>query len=114
MPRLLIGLVVVVAMLCGCSMAGEPPPHAMVERAYFECVESHSLQGGIFGKGPLRRFGPVPGDCSEAQWKRISREEFKSLATAWYGIDWTSEIPFFSHGPAVRHSDASASASSSK
>jgi len=86
----------------------------MIELAYFECVESHSLQGGIFGKGPLRRFGPVPGDCAKAQWKRISRGEFKSLATAWYGVDWTSEAPFFSRGPDASRSDAGASAAISK
>ena len=96
------------------ALAGEPPPHGMIELAYFECVESHSLQGGIFGKGPLRRFGPVPGDCAKAQWKRISRGEFKSLATAWYGVDWTSEAPFFSRGPAASQSDAGASAAISK
>lgn len=67
----------------------------MIEEAYFECPKTRSLQGGIFGKGPLRRFGPVTGGCRAAEWKRISRVEFKAKAVGWYGVDWSREIPFF-------------------
>lgn len=82
------------------SGAGELPHHWRVEEAYFACAASHSLQGGIFGKGPVRRFGPRPGACAAAEWSRISLAEFKALATSWYGIDWQVDIGFFSREPA--------------
>jgi hypothetical protein len=75
--------------------AGDPPPHKMIEEAYFACATSRTLQGGIFGKGPLRKFGPQPGACSTEQWRRISRDEFKSLASEWHKIDWSTDMPFF-------------------
>jgi len=84
------------------AIAGEQPPHTAIEEAYFECTASQSLQGGIFGKGPLRKFGPQPGACSAKQWQRVSREQFKERATQWYGANWEAEIPFFkasSNGP---------------
>jgi hypothetical protein len=77
------------------AAAGESPARKMIEEAYFECAASRSLQGGIFGKGPLRKFGPQPGDCSSSQWKRISRAEFKVRASQWHGADWNADIPFF-------------------
>jgi hypothetical protein len=76
-------------------LAGELPPHQMIEEAYFSCSASRSLQGGIFGKGPLRKFGPQPGQCSANQWRRIKRSEFKALASKWHGVDWSKDIPFF-------------------
>jgi hypothetical protein len=76
--------------------AGDRPPHRMIEEAYFVCEPSRSLQGGIFGKGPLRAFGPLPGGCSATEWRRLTRDEFKSRATEWYAKDWGTEIPFFS------------------
>jgi len=77
------------------AIAGEHPPHMAVEEAYFECLASKSLQGGIFGKGPLRKFGPQPGTCSEKQWQKVSREQFKIRATQWCGTNWERDIPFF-------------------
>jgi hypothetical protein len=77
------------------AVAGEAPPNKMIEEAYFECAASRSLQGGIFGKGPLRKFGPQPGECLSSQWKRISRTEFKARASQWHSVDWNTDIPFF-------------------
>jgi hypothetical protein len=71
------------------------PTALLAEEAYFECPTSRSLQGGIFGKGPIRRFGPSPASCSGSEWQRISREDFKAKATQWYGKNWEVEIPFF-------------------
>ena len=76
--------------------AGENPRHMAVEQAYFECTASRSLQGGIFGKGPLRTFGPQPGQCSADAWRRVDRATFKARAGEWYGVDWSKDIPFFS------------------
>jgi hypothetical protein len=92
MHRLAFSLLVVPALACG----SELPPHKMIEEAYFVCEPSRSLKGGIFGKGPLRSFGPSPGSCAASEWRRVTREEFKSRATDWYAKDWTAEIPFFS------------------
>ena len=82
------------------AMAGERPPHLMIEEAYFVCLPSHTLQGGIFGKGPIRKFGPQPGACAEIEWRRISREQFKDLAVQWYAVAWERDIPFFSRASA--------------
>ncbi|MDR2710029.1 MAG: hypothetical protein LBB65_01615, partial [Burkholderiales bacterium] len=49
----------------------EPPPHLMIERAFFKCETSHSLEGGNFGKGPTKRFGPERPPCTSLEWKRI-------------------------------------------
>jgi hypothetical protein len=77
------------------ALAGDRPPALLAEEAYFECPASRSLQGGVFGKGPVRRFGPSPATCSGNGWQRITREDFKAKATRWYGKDWEAEIPFF-------------------
>lgn len=86
------------ALACALAMAGEhePPPHAMIELAYFKCEASRNLEGGIYGKGPFKRFGPERSSCSSSEWKRISRAEFKQLATEWHGQRWHNEIPFWS------------------
>jgi hypothetical protein len=67
----------------------------MAEEAYFVCPASRTLQGGIFGKGPIRKFGAQPGDCHSREWLRISRQEFKAKASEWYGVNWERDIPFF-------------------
>jgi hypothetical protein len=67
----------------------------MIEHAYFKCAASKGLEGGIYGKGPFMRFGPNPAPCSSSEWIRISRLEFKSLATEWYGKNWGQEIPWW-------------------
>jgi hypothetical protein len=71
------------------------PPHKMIERAYFKCEASKNLEGGIYGKGPFKRFGPEASACSNQDWVRISHEEFKALATQWYGVNWDNEIPWW-------------------
>ena len=92
----LIKTIVAIAILCPLnSWAGENPPYKMIEMAYFKCEASRNLEGGIYGKGPLKRFGPEESACTQKQWVRISREEFKGLATQWYGQDWDSEIPWW-------------------
>ena len=77
------------------AVAAEPPPHKLIEESYFLCPASRTMQGGIFGKGPLRKHGPQPGQCKKAEWRSITRAEFKTLATQWYGVDWSRDIEFF-------------------
>jgi hypothetical protein len=79
-------------LLSGCATA---PPHGKVEIAYFECPESRTLEGGIYGKDMVRHFGPDPGLCQSSDWVRITRAQFKDLATAWYGVDWSKEGPWW-------------------
>src|SRR5215468_10239197 len=77
-------------LVVGCS---SDPPHQLIENTYFKCTESKSLEGGIYGKGPFLRLGPHPAACSSSKWERVSRKEFKALATEWYGKDWCNAIP---------------------
>jgi hypothetical protein len=79
------------------SFAGEhePPPHKMIELAYFKCEASRNIEGGIYGKGPFKRFGPEKSACSSSERVPIQHEEFKRLATEWYGYDWSKEIPWW-------------------
>ena len=67
-----------------------------MEYAFYKCVASRSLEGGIYKKGPFRRFGRDPPTCSTTQWERIERDEFKRLATEWHGKQWEAEILFWS------------------
>ena len=77
--------------VCVAACASSEPKHDMIEQAYFKCDSSRSLEGGIYGKGPFLRFGPDPSACSSAQWVRITRGQFKNLASGWYGKDWSQE-----------------------
>jgi hypothetical protein len=75
----------------------EDPPHKMIDQAFFKCDASKNLEGGIYGKGPFKRFGPKQSQCSKDEWVKISKEEFKTLAEKWYGFDRSHEIPYWVH-----------------
>ena len=70
------------------------PPHKSIDHRYWKCNESRSLEGGIYGKGPFKKFGP-PGSCARDAWIELSQSEFMALASEWYGFDWSNEIPFW-------------------
>jgi hypothetical protein len=73
----------------------EPPPHAMIEQAYYYCNRCDSLEGGNYGKGPFKSLpGKGKTECVH-DWKTISHQEFKKLATEKHGVDWSKEIPFW-------------------
>jgi hypothetical protein len=80
-------------LLSATACSSDPP--RMIEQAYFKCTASRSLEGGIYGKGPFMRFGPRPASCTSSAWVRISHSEFKTLATQWYGRDWSQETSFW-------------------
>jgi hypothetical protein len=68
-------------------------PHStyVVYEGYFKCESRKSLEGGIYGKGPLKEFGPRY--CRG--WVMIDRKEFKQLATKWCGVNWQHEIDWW-------------------
>jgi hypothetical protein len=79
------------------SSKDQPPKHGMIEEAYFCCDKCHTLEGGIWGKGPKKFFaGPGKKSCVH-QWRRITRDEFKALAVKLYGFNWKSETWFWTH-----------------
>lgn len=81
--------------IVACAGKHEPPPHQMIELAYFKCEASRNIEGGIYGKGPFKRFGPEGSACSSSAWTPIDHEEFKRLAIDWYGYDWRNEGPWW-------------------
>lgn len=66
-----------------------------VEEAYFSCAKCGSLVGGIFGKGPIRKYDSDNASRCVHDWQRTSRIEFQALTTDRFGVDWSNEIPFF-------------------
>ncbi len=85
-------LAAILTALTACSTG---PSHAAIDHKYFKCDKSRNLEGGIYGKGPFKSFGPGKADCATSEWVEIDKAEFKRLATSWYGVDWSKEIPFW-------------------
>jgi len=75
----------------------QPPAFPMIVQKYYVCRKHRILKGGIFGKGPLRTFADENGQswCWRDEWEEIDRKTFKMLASKWYGVDWSDEIPFW-------------------
>ena len=75
----------------------QPPAFGLIVEKYYVCKEHRILEGGIFGKGPTRKFSKTNGKswCSRNEWEEIDRKTFKKLATEWYGVDWSDEIPYW-------------------
>lgn len=74
----------------------EEPEHKLVELNYHYCPLDNALRGGIWNKGPFKKFGPNPSLCEKEEWELVSRLRFKELATKYYEVDWTKEINFWS------------------
>lgn len=87
----LVAMVVLALFLW--SSLKQPPAHALIVEKYYVCQTHQALHGGIFGKGPTKRFFPPDGRqwCWRWEWKEIGKEEFKLLASKWYGADWNKE-----------------------
>lgn len=75
----------------------QPPAHGLIIEKYYVCNKNRILHGGIFGKGPTRKFSEdnEKSWCWRSEWEEISREKFKELATEWYGVDWSKETPYW-------------------
>jgi hypothetical protein len=92
---IIVILVMVSVAAVPLSLWAAEPDHMMIDVKFFKCDKSKDLRGGIYGKGPFKRFGPPKSDCRKDEWIEITKDEFKMLATKWYGYDWSNEIPFW-------------------
>jgi len=81
------------AVLCGgcASRYDRPPKTEMIEQAFFVCPKCGSLRGGVFGKGPTKRFQTAIAPHCVHDWRRVSRDEFKGIAARRFDVDWSKE-----------------------
>ena len=102
----LSGLIFVLTLalfVSGCaSRHDQPPKTKMIEEAFFSCSKCGSLRGGIFGKGPTKRFQAATASHCVHDWQRVSHDEFKVLATQRFGVEWSKEIPYWSQQTSAR------------
>jgi len=59
--------------------------------AYHHCPHCGSLQGGIYEEEPFKTFSGEGRESCDHQWKEITRERFKELATERFNIRWNDE-----------------------
>jgi hypothetical protein len=88
-----IGAVLLTVLLAGAALEACFRPHSsyVVYEAYYKCESRKGLEGGIYGKGPMKRFGPRY--CND--WSMIDKKEFMQLASEWYGVRWENEIEWW-------------------
>lgn len=86
-------------MIAGCASQqfNQSPKHLAIEQAFFKCDKCHSLEGGIYGKGPLKKLHSDRSDSCIHDWQRIRKAEFRQYGKDWNGIVWLEEIPFWSN-----------------
>lgn len=83
-----------VLLLAGC-LYDRAPAHRRVEMAFFMCGQCRSLEGGAYGRTPVKRFrGHKAAKCAHT-WRRVTQSEFESLATRWYGFNWSAETTYW-------------------
>ncbi|HED35086.1 MAG TPA: hypothetical protein ENJ08_12885 [Gammaproteobacteria bacterium] len=75
----------------------QPPSYGLIVEKYYVCREYKILYGGIFGKGPTRKFSNKSAKswCWRSEWEEIDRKMFKKLAIEWYGIKWEEEAAYW-------------------
>lgn len=87
------GLVVIMAFIisgCGLLYDRSPPgTRFVIDQTYFTCGKCHALEGGIYGKGPTKRYRTAKSRWCVHKWRRISKAEFRELAAKYYGEDWS-------------------------
>lgn len=85
--------------LASCIRDRPPERDGYIVHAYHYCPKCGSLQGGIYEKGPFRKFpGPNKEQCVH-EWQEITREHFMEMATTEYGKDWSKEPARFWNPP---------------
>jgi len=91
-------IIMMTGLLIGCygCRTDRPPEHMMIEMAFFKCEKCRSLEGGIYGKDLVRSLHTPQAKRCVHDWQRVSRDEFKTLATEWQGVNWSADIPFWS------------------
>lgn len=88
-------MVFALSLVVSCS---NRPPYSFlppIAEEYFRCEKCGSLDGGIYGKGPLMHPRTSTGDECVHDWKLISRVQFKEVATASFGVDWSTKGPWW-------------------
>ncbi len=67
----------------------QPPGYGLIEQAYYVCYKHKLLYGGIFGKGPTRKFSGLGKQdwCYRDEWEKINKVTFEYLAIKWYSMD---------------------------
>ena len=92
---LLSGLLAFESLIVGSRNASPHPFVTPIAQEYFYCPKCGSLDGGIYGKGPLRHYRtPSGADCFH-NWSQISRSDFKSRASSSFIVDWSAETPWW-------------------
>lgn len=66
-----------------------------IVQQYHVCDKCGSLDGGNYGKGPTRSFRSETSYTCLHQWRKISRKDFKGMATEQFQVDWSVENPFW-------------------
>jgi hypothetical protein len=93
---LLLGLAgVALALYLRVDRGPHDQPLPPITHEYFACEKCGSLDGGIYGKGPVKHFRTKTGHWCVHDWRLIDRAEFKRQATEVFGVDWSKEIPFW-------------------
>lgn len=96
----LFAIVIIIALFVGYlwwNTLKQPPAYTQIVEKYYVCKKHRILHGGIFGKGPTRKYFKSNGRewCWKWEWEEIDRKTFKGLATDWYGVDWSKEVPYW-------------------
>ena len=72
-----------------------PKREYLVGVAYHHCPKCHSLNGGIYGKGPNKQFDGVEKRKCRHEWEEVTKERFMELATEFHNVDWAKETAIF-------------------
>lgn len=67
----------------------------MIEQAYFKCEKCRSIEGGIYGKGPLIELHSDDARSCVHGWRRIPKSEFRQPGEQWHQADWSDAIDFW-------------------
>lgn len=67
-------------------------PFPPIAHEYHVCDKCGSLDGGVYGKGPHKRFRTDAGGWCAHDWRPIDRAEFKQQAAERFGVDWSLTI----------------------
>ena len=73
----------------------KPKSEYIIYVGYYKCEKCQSLEGGIYGKGPMKILHSKKSNWCIHKWKEINIKEFNELGTDWFKIDWSKEIPFW-------------------
>jgi hypothetical protein len=86
--------------LAGCAIR-DRPPHAFlppIAEEYYVCAKCGSLDGGIYGKGPLAHFRSAGAATCRHQWMQITFADFKRQAQTRFPVQW-ADAPHFLRQP---------------